>query len=116
MQPLYLTIGLEYYITRIFYTIRTGIVYHNLYNSTATDVPSTLLTAAVLEDKCYISLQQDKTYNQKDVLYFFRARVGSQGLVTIFIFFPNTLKTTREESKMSNFHTTLFQNSFVLVS
>ena len=25
-------------------------------------------------------------------------------------------KTTREESKMSNFHTTLFQNSFVLVS
>ena len=40
-----------------------------------------------------------------------------QGLVTIFIFFPpSTLKTTREESKMSNFHTTLFQNSFVLVS
>jgi hypothetical protein len=38
-----------------------------------------------------------------------------QGLVTIF-FFPSTLKTTREESKMSNFHTTLFQNSFVLVS
>jgi hypothetical protein len=29
---------------------------------------------------------------------------------------PSTLKTTREESKMSNFHTTLFQNSFVLVS
>jgi hypothetical protein len=28
----------------------------------------------------------------------------------------STLKTTREESKMSNFHTTLFQNSFVLVS
>jgi hypothetical protein len=42
--------------------------------------------------------------------------VGPQGLVTIFIFFPSTLKTTREESKMSNFHTTLFQNSFVLVS
>ena len=40
----------------------------------------------------------------------------AQGLVTIFIFFPSTLKTTREESKMSNFHTTLFQNSFVLVS
>jgi hypothetical protein len=39
-----------------------------------------------------------------------------QGLVTIFIFFPSTLKTTREESKMSNFHTPLFQNSFVLVS
>jgi hypothetical protein len=35
-----------------------------------------------------------------------------QGLVTIFIFFPSTLKTTREESKMSNCHTTLFQNSF----
>ena len=33
-----------------------------------------------------------------------------------FYFFPSTLKTTREESKMSNFHTTLFQNSFVLVS
>ena len=29
---------------------------------------------------------------------------------------PSTLKTTREESKMSNFHTILFQNSFVLVS
>ena len=29
---------------------------------------------------------------------------------------PSTLKTTREESKMSNVHTTLFQNSFVLVS
>ena len=42
--------------------------------------------------------------------------VTAQGLVTIFIFFPSTLKTTREESKMSNFHTTLFQNSFVLVS
>ena len=41
------------------------------YNSTATDVQSTLHTAAVLEDKCYISQQQDKTYNQKDVLYFF---------------------------------------------
>ena len=36
-----------------------------------------------------------------------------QGLVTIFFFFSSTLKTTREESKMSNFHTTLFQNSFV---
>ena len=33
----------------------------------------------------------------------------AQGLVTIFIFFPSTLKTTREESKMSNFHTTLFK-------
>ena len=41
--------------------------------------------------------------------------VDAQGLVTIF-FLPSTLKTTREESKMSNFHTTLFQNSFVLVS
>ena len=39
-----------------------------------------------------------------------------QGLVTIFIFFRVLLKTTREESKMSNFHTPLFQNSFVLVS
>ena len=29
---------------------------------------------------------------------------------------PSTLKTTREESKMSNFHTTLLQNRFVLVS
>ena len=29
---------------------------------------------------------------------------------------PSTLKTTREVSKMSNVHTTLFQNSFVLVS
>ena len=38
----------------------------------------------------------------------------SQGLDTIFP--PSTLKTTREESKMSNFHTTLFQNGFVLVS
>ena len=47
------------------------VVYHNLYNSTATDVQSTLHTAAVLEDKCYISLQQDKKYNQKDVLCFF---------------------------------------------
>ena len=37
-----------------------------------------------------------------------------QGLVTIFP--PSTLKTTKEESKMSNFHATLFQNSFVLVS
>jgi hypothetical protein len=44
------------------------------------------------------------------------AHLKPQGLVTIFIFFPSTLKTTREESKMSNFHTTLFQNSFVLVS
>ena len=44
------------------------------------------------------------------------SRITPQGLVTIFIFFPSTLKTTREESKMSNFHTTLFQNSFVLVS
>jgi hypothetical protein len=35
-----------------------------------------------------------------------------------FIFIPQltTLKTTREESQMSNFHTTLFQISFVLVS
>ena len=40
----------------------------------------------------------------------------AQGLVTIFIFFRVLLKTTREESKMSNFHTPLFQNSFVLVS
>ena len=47
------------------------VVYHDLYNSTVTDVQSTLHTAAVLEDKCYISLQQDKTYNQKDMLYFF---------------------------------------------
>ena len=31
------------------------VVYYNLYNSTATDVQSTLHTAAVLEDKCYIS-------------------------------------------------------------
>ena len=42
--------------------------------------------------------------------------VRAQGLVTIFFFFSSTLKTTREESKMSNFHTTVFQNSFVLVS
>ena len=49
--------------------------------------------------------------------FFFTFKVPApQGLVTIFIFFPSTLKTTREESKMSNFHTTLFQNSFVLVS
>ena len=33
-----------------------------------------------------------------------------------YFFSQSTLKTTREESKMSNFHTTLFQNSFVLVS
>ena len=33
----------------------------------------------------------------------------AQGLVTIFIFFPSTLKTTREESKLSNFHTPLFK-------
>ena len=33
-------------------------------------------------------------------------------------FYPSTTlkKNTREESQMSNFHTTLFQNSFVLVS
>ena len=47
------------------------VVYHDLYNSTATNVQSTLHTAAVLKDNCYISLQQVKTYNQKDVLYFF---------------------------------------------
>ena len=38
-------------------------------------------TAAVLEDKCYISLQQDKTYNQKDVLYFFLMFHGQQAQV-----------------------------------
>jgi hypothetical protein len=37
--------------------------------------------------------------------------IQPKGLVTIFVIFPSTLKTTR-----SNFHTTLFQNSFVLVS
>jgi hypothetical protein len=31
-------------------------------------------------------------------------------------FFHSTLKKTREESQMSNCHTTLFQNSFVSVS
>jgi hypothetical protein len=41
-------------------------------------------------------------------------RSDHRGLLRFF--FPSTLKTTREESKMSNFHTTLFQNSFVLVS
>jgi hypothetical protein len=43
---------------------------------------------------------------------------GAQGLVTIFFlsFDWQLLKTTREESKMSNFHTTLFQNSIVLMS
>ena len=40
-------------------------------------------------------------------------RSDHRGLLRFFIFFPSTLKTTREESKMSNFHTTLFQNSFV---
>ena len=39
-----------------------------------------------------------------------------RGLLRFFFFFSSTLKTTREESKMSNFHTTLFQNSFVLAS
>ena len=57
------------------------VVYHNLYNSTATGVQSTLHTAAVLEDKCYISLQQDNTYNQKDVLYFFLMFHGQQAQV-----------------------------------
>ena len=52
----------------------------------------------------------------KSVLSVNYYNLQPQGLVTIFIFFPSTLKTTREESKMSNFHTTLFQNSFVLVS
>jgi hypothetical protein len=38
-------------------------------------------------------------------------------IVTIFFILQlTTLKTTREESQMSNFHTTLFQNSFVLMS
>ena len=37
------------------------------------------------------------------------SQVGPQGLVTILIFFPSTLKTTREESKLSNFHTPLFK-------
>jgi hypothetical protein len=53
---------------------------------------------------------------KKSIMLMLCHRVQAQGLVTIFIFFPSTLKTTREESKMSNFHTPLFQNSFVLVS
>jgi hypothetical protein len=44
------------------------VVYHNLYNSTATDVQSTLLTAAVLEDKCSIGLEY-YIYNT-DILYY----------------------------------------------
>ena len=52
----------------------------------------------------------------KSAVFLSKNALKPQGLVTIFIFFPSTLKTTREESKMSNFHTTLFQNSFVLVS
>ena len=44
------------------------------------------------------------------ILYYF-CHSRQQGLVSIFIFFPSTLKTTREESKMSNLHTTLFQNN-----
>ena len=43
--------------------------------------------------------------------------VITQGLVTIcFIPRLTTLKSTREECQMSNVHTTLFQNSFVLLS
>jgi hypothetical protein len=44
-----------------------------------------------------------------------RKEGNTQGLYAIPPPLP-TLKTTREESRMSNFHTTLFQNSFVLVS
>ena len=42
--------------------------------------------------------------------------LNHRGLLRFLFFFRVLLKTTREESKMSNFHTTLFQNSFVLVS
>ena len=43
--------------------------------------------------------------------------VITQGLVTIFLI-PRltTLKSTRKKCQMSNVHTTLFQNSFVLLS
>ena len=52
-------------------------------------------------------------HNFNDVLF----SVGATGACYDFYFFSRVLlKTTREESKMSNFHTTLFQNSFVLVS
>ena len=59
--------------------------------------------------------QLDRWNELKEVLRV-QTHAEAQGLVTIFIIFPSTLKTTREESKMSNFHTPLFQNSFVLVS
>ena len=51
--------------------------------------------------------------------YFYPSEIVYSTTGACYDFFPpssSTLKTTREESKMSNFHTPLFQNSFVLVS
>jgi hypothetical protein len=73
-----------------------------------------------LESLCntaYGVVKAGKPFSDYELICEIQVRNGldPQGLVTIF-FPPSTLKTTREESKMSNFHTTLFQNSFVLVS
>ena len=80
------------------------VVYHNLYNSTATYVQSTWHTAAILEDKCYISLQQDKTYNQKDVLYFFLMFVNKPKYHTVvctsknIFWFPETSSSSEKQA------------------
>ena len=43
-----------------------------------------------IEDKCYISLQQDKTYNQKDVLYFLLMFVNKPKYRTVVCTNKNT--------------------------
>jgi hypothetical protein len=64
----------------------------------SSNVTQPLHTAAVLEDKCYISLQQDKTYKQKDVLYFFLMFVNKPKYRTVvsarvgFVLFVDILK------------------------
>jgi hypothetical protein len=49
------------------------------------------------------------TDNKKKDQWKFCERVDHRDLLRFFFLFPSTLKTTREESKMSNFHTTLFK-------
>ena len=73
---------------------------------------------------CYVVVNKPDTHSiaWKIILFLLRVKqrisVELQTIVCAFFFIPRltTLKTTREESPMSNVHTPLFQNSFVLVS